>query len=636
MRTRRDGRDEHAEGVRARPASQAEAASRCHEQPPASRVLHLQRLAGNSAVTRAMMAAARPRHHAQAGEAGAASAQRRPVHDVPASPGRAAGADPPQAVHGESGLRRLAETAAGTTQSGPSTRRSAGDPRVGEPGPGATQPAVQRKVGFEFESKWSPWRHLRTTSAEGSDRSVPEPPTAPDGALAGDQVEPVARKVVLESGAGFTLEADDTPGPTRSNLEFVSAPFDETPAGLDEFEIAVDNMRTIALRIDRYSGLPGPDITRNGPPYPVPADSLPLDFVLPAEHGLGGSAQIPGKDVLLSGGDDGFPVKMQSTAGLPLADLPEMLVRLGRPVPRETNAQAESRRRDRATMHPVDRPPEIAHQIMGHAPHMADLLINSMRRHPGYSEGLSGDTRELSGFIAAVVMVTAFLQEPVPRSAGAPLIKDRLPLMPRNNFRQMFEALPENHQALLATNPDALVGLLLQILKYGFQRDFPATTPLIPPTNPDGAPERALATVTIGEWIRGVLTGEDYLAQRGMERWLSGKGHFSATTKSSAVEGLESIGTYPTGDRRADTGKELFKFENRAINPIYAGEQPLGLPLSQALENAIEIFRMFVEIRYRDQAQAQHEDSRGSAGPSRHSGAVPATHSVQGSAGGAP
>jgi hypothetical protein len=400
---------------------------------------------------------------------------------------------------------------------------------------------------------------------------------------------------VLEPGTDFTLEADDSLGPTRSTLEFVTVPFDETPEGYGRLRAAAVDMLQIVDRIDGREA-PGPSTSgTRRPPYPISVESFATDFVHSDVHALRGSAEISGKDVLLSGGEYGFPVQMQSTAGLPLADLPAMLERLGHDVPGETPAQETSRRRDRATMHPPGEPPPAALLIMGQAPSIAREMVGAMRGHPDFTEALSEDTQALSGFLAGIVMVAAFLrQQHPPTQRPALLVKERLPLMPRNNFGQMYAALPEGQRTVLARHPGALTELLLPVLGSGSSR-VRRSTPLIPPGNPYSAPERALATLTIDEWLRGVVNGHDWFSQAGMERRLAGDERFMPDAKRTAVEAMESIGTYPAGERRDDTGDELFAFENRYLNPIAE-----GLPtMKEALDTAFAIFEMFMKIRRR-------------------------------------
>jgi hypothetical protein len=102
-------------------------------------------------------------------------------------------------------LQRLAGNAAATQAI--AAARPQGAPGRDAPPSAAPVVTVQRKVGFEFESSpWSPWRLLVGRRAADASQDT------------GAAVEPAARKAVLEHGAGFTLEADDTPGPTESNL----------------------------------------------------------------------------------------------------------------------------------------------------------------------------------------------------------------------------------------------------------------------------------------------------------------------------------------------------------------------------------------------------------------------------------
>jgi hypothetical protein len=117
------------------------------------------------------------------------------------------------------------------------------------------------------------------------------------------------------------------------------------------------------------------------------------------------------------------------------------------------------------------------------------------------------------------------------------------------------------------------------------------------PEDPVGG-EAALATLTIGDWVRGFVSGKDYLSRQGMEEWLSRDEDLHPVARKDAIEGMESVGTYPSSDRRDSTGEELFMFENRGIGPApRARGGSRRLPMKDAAQNAVEIFSMYMAIR---------------------------------------
>lgn len=63
-------------------------------------------------------------------------------------------------------------------------------------------------------------------------------------------------------------------------------------------------------------------MTASGPPHPVPGRLLRKSFIEPGEHGLNGSDDVAGSDLLFPGRFAGLPVRMQSHYGsqLPVVD----------------------------------------------------------------------------------------------------------------------------------------------------------------------------------------------------------------------------------------------------------------------------------------------------------------------------
>ncbi|GAA1184925.1 hypothetical protein GCM10009608_20830 [Pseudonocardia alaniniphila] len=509
----------------------------------------MQRLAGNAAVTRAI-------------------------------------GDGRSADHGPSEARPMA-----------STRQSAPGNHEAQKTPDTLAATIQRRVGFEFESSdWHPWRHVR---------GLQPPAESAAGSASGttDGVMPVERKALLQAGVNFGLEADDSGGPTRSNLEFVTDPFDETEEGLDGFDAAASGMLGITHDLEKVRGRTGPGDVPGSPPYPVSADSLGTDFVRPAEHNLSGSHDIPGNDLLLSGGAPGFVVKMQSTSGVPLADVPAMMRRIG-PDPDEAREEKTARTPDRETVHPSSVVATRNLKIIGAAPGAADGMIEELAETDPYTEALVGDTRDLVGLLAALVACTGQLSKPgVPGKWGFELVKNRLGLLHRNNFVQMFSAVPRIQQEAIRSAPDALVDTLVSAVN---NLDEMRRTRIRPdssliPSNP-AAPRPALASLTVKAWIHGITNGHDYLSQGGMAQWLSTKPEFSPEDVQATEGALESIGAQPAADQRDPGTQELFRFENRAIRPglrKVPGSRPTAtsLPMEEAVENARKILGIYTRLR---------------------------------------
>ena len=83
-------------------------------------------------------------------------------------------------------------------------------------------------MGFEFESAdWKVYRHFPFMGRR-----------------------PAERHEVVHAGSHFDIEGDDADG--SANLEFVTEPFDATPAGLATLNTAVRGMRAIAARLETH------------------------------------------------------------------------------------------------------------------------------------------------------------------------------------------------------------------------------------------------------------------------------------------------------------------------------------------------------------------------------------------------
>ncbi|WP_239336638.1 DUF4157 domain-containing protein [Frankia sp. CiP3] len=505
---------------------------------------------------------------------------------------------------------RVAEQTAIAAVSGPAPdqnlqRRTKPSARGQRPAAGEAGQIVQRRVGFEFEDNtWRPWRRIR--AEHGTMRRFRNIVPAIDD----DQVSPVERHAVLHNGTDFRLEADDTPGPLVSNIEFVTEPFEETPAGMAALDRALAEMKAIMVRLRAFTGRPGPTVVEGGPPYPLPVRDYKEHFVRHEQHGLSGSGGLVARDTLLSGGSRDGRFKMQATSGVPLTDLSAVMERLGRDVPGETPQQTQERRADRATIYPPDDSPEFL-RVQGRAPNLARQVVAQMQQDPNYATALAASTGELTGFLAAVMLSMKLLRRPPGRNLG---VKARLPLMPRNSFAQMFGALPAAQQDAIRNDPLVLVNAVLAVsnanplLQGGGDQGLAPASALIAP-NPGrvtgvdqhGAPvrapsaafEQALATVTIQDWLTGIPAGQDYLLPQHMQQWLASRPGVSDQAQGEAVEALESFGSAGTPDTR-DGGTTLPLFENRAISPRTDRN---NLTIDQAATNARFLLDFFTRIR---------------------------------------
>lgn len=435
--------------------------------------------------------------------------------------------------------------------------------------------ALQRRVGFEFEdASWRPWQ-LKHTGWWSRTTTV----------------APVPRQRVIDQGQGFELQADDTPGPKESNLEFVTRPFEETDAGLLEARVALDGIAAIyAQSLDPYVGRAGPD-TRLQPPYPYTAAS----YVHQAQHGLHGGPSIAANDVALSGGRVGGRIKMQVTSGMALRDLPEVMKYIGSNVPGETHQQGLERTPGRSAIaaNPGTSPIQT---LVGNVPRLAQLVVARFKTRAEWvltpEDGSPLDLEPLVGFAAALLLTIKALQQ-TDRTTG---IKSRLPLMSRTSFVELINGLPLEHRQALQLLRDDFLDAVLAVsnatplvprsAQAYYDVDLTRASPLAPAPPPNfvgvAAPQQAVSWLTIGRWYDGLLAGTDYLLPRSWWR-------------RSAKDVLESMGSVAALDapQRAG-GPRLGVFENRFIAPPAQGGV---LGFAQAYEVAWNQLIFYKQLR---------------------------------------
>lgn len=440
----------------------------------------------------------------------------------------------------------------------------------------AALPVVQRRIGFEFEDRtWRPWKIDRGTR----------------------QVSPVPRKHVLHAGTNYRLEADDTPGPTHSNVEFVTVPFDETRAGVQALIAALTDIRTIVGRLGPHKGKPGPRDA--GPPYPY---TSPFDYLLKGTHQLSGSNDVSADQLALSRGSDRGQVKMQATMGLTLRDLPRAMATYGTVNEGdETPQEALNRQSARALQSGA-----MYGRILGQAPALGLQVLDRIIREAHLS---AGERRALvnresllgaQGYLAVVMMYLKSLQIP-DDNEGA---KSRIMFLARNKFSDMFLMLDPAVRRLFSTNAVLFAQKVLAVsnenpLVPRIQGQLPDTAlsvdrplinyvrvPQMGPTPPRTLPaQQVLSPFSIGRWLLEVALGRDSLSSQAMAISLTNLGVNQPQATAAAGVVLESFGEYGT-DTTGD--EELALFENRGISsPDISIDEAAKIALNYLLHAAL-------------------------------------------------
>jgi hypothetical protein len=414
---------------------------------------------------------------------------------------------------------------------------------------------IQRKIGFEFEADaWYSWRRLRNlTQAESS--TSPALRTLPV-----QDVAPLKKKDPIHQGTGYTLEADesknkDALGRGKSDIEFVTVPFEEDAGGLRQLKDTLDAIEADAadLCAMRY------------------ADEFAGSYNMFEE--LVAAGLSPPTGILLSGGDRPLTVKMQATFGLRLDRVLELMSSLGAAQPGESARKAAQRAegRDFMSRHAggLAMPQGAGMQEVGAAAARATAGVRAFKQAhahgtPNYDPAVDRlkNTKALEGLLS---MIGLYLGLGDKISAGASYPKAIAAIMARTDFAAMFTLLPQD-QKILLTKGDNL---------YWFE--------LVGMANPGlnlsaqlfkGAPW--LQELYRDDWLENIPKGTDIVGQSGYQQlanaMLPTAGIATTGTMLGESHLLESMGSM--GEKtEGDGDRRLAIFELRAIPDYFPYDQ---------------------------------------------------------------
>ena len=443
---------------------------------------------------------------------------------------------------------------------------------------------IQRKIGFEFEdNQWRPY-------VEDLGNPVPRP---------------AARKELLHQGHRFKLEGDDTLGAAKPNLEFVTDAYDIDNGGLADLRQSLTEIKAIMSRLSHFVGDEDQQLTNQ-------------TFVQPVQHQLSNPA------VRLIGGHATGKFKMQATQGVSLEDLPTLMEYFGTHVPGETQKQAKKRKPARKLAHGNVTGTPVS-DLLGLLPSLAQEAIRHVESNQavyGYSipeqSFFQGPQPRLLGFFAQLIMYVKGLTI---ASAGA-YEKYRIPLLGRIEMSTLFNQLDPTHRRVLAANhAQALIGAVVHAANHqsvlpkpahigGFwDSGFVATGPLlrsahimvphaVVPAVPVKLP--VMQSLTIGDWLRGITSGHDYLTPAQMDQWLTAnEAALSAAERGQRVGLLESFntlgGAMDPADRMGTSGLNIL--ENRFIAPGMGTARNGFFTPAQFEKAALAYFKFMVKIK---------------------------------------
>jgi hypothetical protein len=346
----------------------------------------------------------------------------------------------------------------------------------------------------------------------------------------------------LHQGTSFNLEADGPYDKGMMSIEFVTKPFDETKQGIKELDEALDQMEKIMKRIGNYAG-------RN---------ALNGQFVQPEEHKL--STPL----VYLAGGAKEADFKMQATQGVQLSSIPLLQKAFGN-VPNETLKESKQHRTTRMMMEKADEP---AKDVMGESPAKAEAAMGYLVQQVKIAES---DIKPMTGYLSYMLMYIQMLAY-----ASHEGLKVNLPLMSRYSFSELYEMLSEPLKTRLRKKSGTKA--LLQAISKGL--GTPLDTPLIGvepnmmkafKSSYDNLPiekqqfYKLMSSITIQDWVEGVLAGKDYLTYKDASSLFAskGQGEFAPSAKIY-LRGHGNAKNVQRGDKSDD---DLAVMENRAILP---------------------------------------------------------------------
>jgi hypothetical protein len=413
---------------------------------------------------------------------------------------------------------------------------------------------LQRKVGFEFEADmWWSWKRTQPYS----DLERIQPPGT--RRIPAAKYEPLKKKDPIHDGVGYTLEADeskntDGQGRQRADVEFVTEPFEETPEGL---QALAATLKSIERTAGAMTGMRG-------------ANDLSGDFNWYEDLTAAGLQPRPG--VLISGGDRPMRIKMQTTFGVRLDRVMELMAALGSAQPGESGRKGRARREGRELMkrHPIAGAMGQeggGMQMMGLAAAEANRAVDAFvtrHRQPGPQyESIAAGMRNTDALKGLVSMATLYLKMGDQYAAGASYPKAIAALMARTDFAALFMMLPQDQRILFRKDDSRLWLELMQDASGLAQLDQPVLR---------GA--EWIQQLTRELWLSHIPLGIDLLTAQGYQMLaagMRGQGQIDDDELGEMVddsEMLESMGSMGAKTEGAGETKAAI-FELRAIPDMF-------------------------------------------------------------------
>ena len=410
-------------------------------------------------------------------------------------------------------------------------------------GGGGAQGAVQRKIGFEFE-----------TDALVRRSTQPGQPVWRDG----QGGEPLKKMDSLTPKKnGLDMQVDTNPM-TGSVIEFVSDPFDVTKEGRTAMVAALDQLQTWSGKVESMAS--GEDLkTMDYKPLASYIGGDPRNYGRPQFRPIYGNPQV--------------------SAGLSLEELHGVLGDWSEAGQKGSKAPAVVK----PLFQRIGESPE-SYREMVTALAQTSLLgptkreITPFEPTPEKSEGkgrpkgdrlrqlqrLGGDVAVSKPLQSLVWLIGSYLKTVAldgQTQKGKPFAnsKELTVLMARNNFASLYAELPEAERHILTARPNLLVDIVGRAAGVAMEEK------IYPCGFLKGANKQTVEFgLTRAEWVRGITAGKDLLTK---DFWESGYDPEVDQGLGDKVEGGKSVhkslGGYKSKD--TDRGYEQAIFEFRKI-----------------------------------------------------------------------
>ena len=392
------------------------------------------------------------------------------------------------------------------------------------------------------------------------------------------------KKKPLHKDPYYTIEPDGPYNFGIMDIEFVTKPFEENDQGLKELALALESIEKIVNRLKPYAG----------------KSSFEGNFVKPEEHGFSNTS------VYLAEGEPEPAFKMQATQGVELHSIPALMEYFGTTVPYESSQQEKERQYARVLMRGSAEKSDAFSRIMGRSPALAGLVINILKQNNLFKP--QEDTSSLHGFVAYLLMYIQSLS-----LTNIDGIKTGLAFMSRYSFSDLFAKLPLEQQKLLKSTDGR--NLLLKAVSMVLPSQPFAEKPeeLKPPFDLNASlmniPQKIIAqklqkdqkffmmirSLSVKDWINGILDGVDYLTKSGFSQYL----HKNSIDHGEYMHAIEIFlrGHADSQNVLKDQVNNLAVMENRAIMPNKGDFSDKGLNMAETREAALSYLYFMKQVK---------------------------------------